>query len=156
MVAQTVTGTRTRSLENPTTVLVGVILVPPLERLLLVVPSARYQESPSFPISTAIVRSFVRRFPVAFGFSRSDLLLCSLVARYATQMRAHDRGETPIYPRASRWIPRHGFTLAFVRRAITTGSSSIRFSPIVRLLPSKPRTVKLVALYGSTTPLRLP
>lgn len=50
MVAQTVTGTRTRILEIPTTVLVVVILVPPLKRLPLGVVSSAQIEWSSFPM----------------------------------------------------------------------------------------------------------
>ena len=54
--AQTVTGTRTSSLENPATVLVGVILALPLElERLLGVPSARIGWL-SFPLQTSNVR----------------------------------------------------------------------------------------------------
>lgn len=72
MVAQTVTGTRTSSLEIPTTVPIVVILVPPLERRLplRVVSSVRIEWS-SFPMISR------RISPVSPAGSRANHSLCS-------------------------------------------------------------------------------
>ena len=81
MVAQTVTGTRTSSLENPTTVLLRVILVPRMEPLPLCVPSTGLVQYSSFPISRTIRCCSLVRLVTAASFTfpgRSTIfsLLC--------------------------------------------------------------------------------
>lgn len=91
MVAQTVTGTRTRSLEIPTTVLIGVILVPPLERLPLGVVSSAQIEWSSFPMIPRRISRFFLGLVLASPL-RSSLrgLLCAFspYSRYATRPRS--------------------------------------------------------------------
>ena len=94
--AQTVTGTRTSSLENPATVLVGVILALPLElERLLGVPSA-WIGWLSFPLQTSNVRWLFTGHSASPKRSltkplQSHSLLCSLAAlrnqTVATQSR---------------------------------------------------------------------
>lgn len=84
MVAQTVTGTRTRILEIPTTVLIVVILVPPLKRLPLGVVSTAQIEWSSFPMIS-------RRNSRQAAWSWSSQTNASLVMFHVFCARSHYR-----------------------------------------------------------------